>query len=135
MSGGERRVVCHAPGDRCLGCAHYRGEAPVCECADKPKRPPQDPRRFSFEALIIYPDGSETEATTVANSTAEALCNVVGDELDDGLTPRAVRILRAELREPAPPAYLANLFNPPRVGYSVEFDAGGFGVIIKPIEE
>jgi hypothetical protein len=22
--------ICHAIGDRCHGCAHYRGEAPIC---------------------------------------------------------------------------------------------------------
>lgn len=26
--------VCHAPGDRCLGCDHYYGKASVCEYAD-----------------------------------------------------------------------------------------------------
>lgn len=25
------KIVCHAEGDRCLGCAHYRGDADVCE--------------------------------------------------------------------------------------------------------
>lgn len=31
------RIVCHAPGERCLGCAHYHGKAPVCTFA-KPCR-------------------------------------------------------------------------------------------------
>lgn len=24
------KIVCHAEGDRCLGCDHYNGKAPVC---------------------------------------------------------------------------------------------------------
>lgn len=27
------KIVCHAEGDRCHGCAHYHGKAPVCEYA------------------------------------------------------------------------------------------------------
>lgn len=26
-----RKIICHADGDRCLGCAHYQGKADVCE--------------------------------------------------------------------------------------------------------
>lgn len=29
------QIICHADGDRCLGCAHYRGEADVCEFAPR----------------------------------------------------------------------------------------------------
>lgn len=28
------KVICHAPGDRCLGCNHYYGKAPVCQYAE-----------------------------------------------------------------------------------------------------
>lgn len=28
-----QKITCHAPGDRCPGCAHYRGTAPICELA------------------------------------------------------------------------------------------------------
>lgn len=30
---GEIAIVCHAPGERCLGCDHYHGKAPVCKYA------------------------------------------------------------------------------------------------------
>ena len=33
-------IICHAPGDRCLGCAHYHGKATVCEYA-APELPPE----------------------------------------------------------------------------------------------
>jgi hypothetical protein len=29
----EQKIVCHAPGDRCHGCDHYKGKAPVCSFA------------------------------------------------------------------------------------------------------
>ena len=29
----KKDVLCHASGDRCHGCAHYRGETPVCDFA------------------------------------------------------------------------------------------------------
>lgn len=27
------KVICHAPGERCLGCDHYHGKAPECKYA------------------------------------------------------------------------------------------------------
>ena len=27
----SRKIVCHAEGDRCFGCAHYLGKADECE--------------------------------------------------------------------------------------------------------
>jgi hypothetical protein len=29
----EQKILCHAPGDRCHGCDHYKGKAPVCSFA------------------------------------------------------------------------------------------------------
>lgn len=31
------KITCHAEGERCHGCAHYRGEADVCEFAEQPE--------------------------------------------------------------------------------------------------
>jgi len=31
------KIVCHAPGDRCGGCDHYHGKAPVCKYAPEPQ--------------------------------------------------------------------------------------------------
>ena len=31
MSDTKRKIVCHAEGDRCFGCAHYLGKADECE--------------------------------------------------------------------------------------------------------
>lgn len=32
----ERKIVCHADGDRCLGCDHYYGKSDKCEFAKEP---------------------------------------------------------------------------------------------------
>ena len=34
MTTDRQKIVCHATGDRCHGCAHYRGKADVCEYAE-----------------------------------------------------------------------------------------------------
>mgnify|MGYP001561033942 FL=1 len=34
QSGPNTNVICHAPGETCLGCDHYYGKAAVCKYAD-----------------------------------------------------------------------------------------------------
>lgn len=67
----EPRVVCHAPGDRCLGCDHYKGEAPVCKYAEPAshapvpegwKLVPLDPPDLALVAMIEARDCGETWA-------------------------------------------------------------------------
>ena len=38
------KVLCEAPGDRCLGCAHYQGKADRCEHAATPPPTGETPR-------------------------------------------------------------------------------------------
>ena len=40
---GNAKVICHAPGDKCLGCAHYYGKADRCEYAPAPDAAPGMP--------------------------------------------------------------------------------------------
>lgn len=63
-----RKIVCHAPGDRCFGCAHYQGKSPVCEHAYAPVEPAlqgtyTDLGRIDSAPLVkpVAPEQSEVE--------------------------------------------------------------------------
>lgn len=83
----QHKVLCHAEGDRCLGCDHYHGKAPVC-CYAKPE--PQAQAREGGDGMSedrgpivghkTFRDGNgfrheplhESEATKIMASIEEA---------------------------------------------------------------
>lgn len=56
-----RKIICHADGDRCLGCAHYQGKADVCEFA---KDAIDEALAASVQAIGIYSIGESAADET-----------------------------------------------------------------------
>jgi hypothetical protein len=92
----EQKILCHAPGDRCHGCDHYKGKAPVCSFAPSAALPTGAPsqRRLSGDRLTEVISWAETNATAFAKfpesekSPADylwMLCLAVLDLRDDVL--------------------------------------------------
>ena len=53
------KVVCHAPGERCLGCDHYKGLLSECVYASPPPAPQQGPTEeelMEAKRQVTYPE-------------------------------------------------------------------------------
>jgi hypothetical protein len=50
----EQKILCHAPGDRCHGCDHYKGKAPVCSFAPSAALPTGAP-----SDIVVRPSGGK----------------------------------------------------------------------------
>ena len=97
---GGPKVVCHAEGDRCLGCDHYKGKAPVCKYAPSasPAEAPADAlfaaiqhgdevhREWLREAVHAWFDGKPVPPPRAAHPqpvapAGQAAAGVQGEEL------------------------------------------------------
>jgi len=50
----NRKIICHAEGDRCHGCAHYRGTADVCIYAKPADQGPAQTVETDAKAIVKY---------------------------------------------------------------------------------
>lgn len=73
-------VICYAKGDRCHGCAHYQGEASVCEYACRPRTEGNKMTTFSTLEVASAVTGIGLCQTSYARMK-EIMSHVVGYDL------------------------------------------------------
>src|SRR3546814_9402795 len=80
MEAAARKIECHAPGDRCHGCAHYQGKADVCEHAPAALRAERErARREGAEAMreacadVAWAYADEQDKTVRATAVYRAI--------------------------------------------------------------
>jgi len=54
-SGEMKKIICHAEGDRCLGCSHYQGKSDKCEFDSAPSGEMDAGRALADELERDYP--------------------------------------------------------------------------------
>lgn len=60
-----KSIICHARGDRCHGCSHYRGESDICDWA---KVSPRDDRDSEIERLRAELEAEKARNDQIINS-------------------------------------------------------------------
>lgn len=74
------KVICHATGERCLGCDHYHGKAPLCRYAKKEldsMNTPTTPQSTAPSELVRHPPEVIEAAKQMHTLTGEDLWKAI----------------------------------------------------------